>query len=497
MTAVSEVRNLVDGKLTPSHTDRYEEVFNPSSGEVIARVPLSGSQDALATVDAAAGALDSWSRTPIVDRARVMFRYRELLEQNREPLAQLITRENGKTIGESRAEVQRSIEVVEFACGIPSLFMGQSLTDVARDVDADVMRHPVGVCVGITPYNFPAMVPMWMFPIALVCGNTFILKPSEKVPLSAVRLGELLLEADCPPGVFNVLHGDRVCVDALIATEAVAAISFVGSTPIAKSIYQQATAAGKRVQAAGGAKNFCIVMPDADPELAVKALATASFGCGGQRCMATSIAIPIGNVADSLVERLSDYSSSLVVGPTDGRDDVDLGPLIRRGQVERVSAYLDRAENEGAVVALDGRQNDTGGGFFLGPSILDHVQTDMSVAREEVFGPLLSVVRAETLDEAVQLGKTSEYGNGASIFTRDGYAARHFREHFNAGMIGINVGVPAPMAWFPFTGWNGSFFGDLHVQGMEGIQFYTRQKVTLTRWLGASGESHHDPIWKS
>jgi len=331
MSSAIEVLNLIDGKLTAAQTDRFEDVFNPSTGEVIAKVPLSGAHEARAAVNAAADALRLWSRTPIIDRARVMFRYRDLLEQHRESLAQLITRENGKTIGESRAEVQRGIEVVEFACGIPSLFMGQSLTDIAQDVDADVMRHPVGVCVGITPYNFPAMVPMWMFPIALVCGNTFVLKPSEKVPLSAVSLGELLLEADCPAGVLNVLHGGRECVDELISNSAVAAISFVGSTPVAQTIYQRATAAGKRVQAAGGAKNFCVVMPDADAELAVKALAAASFGCGGQRCMATSIAIPVGDVADSLVQQLSEHSESLVVGPTDGRDDVDLGAPFRSG----------------------------------------------------------------------------------------------------------------------------------------------------------------------
>lgn len=497
MPSVTEVHHLIDGRPTAANSDRFDDVFNPSSGQVIARVPLSSSTDTQAAVAAAAAALDGWSQTPIVDRARVMFRYREILERHRDELAHLITRENGKTIAESRAEVQRGIEVVEFACGIPSLFMGSVLADVARDVDADVMRHPVGVCVGITPYNFPAMVPMWMFPIALVCGNTFILKPSEKVPLSAVRLGELLHEAECPPGVFNVLHGDRECVDQLLRADEVAAISFVGSTPIAQAIYQQGTAAGKRVQAAGGAKNFCIVMPDADPELAVKALSTASFGCGGQRCMATSVAIPVGSVADSLVERLSDYASSLVVGATDQANPVDLGPLIRRSQVDRVCGYLDRAREEGAVVALDGRRDADSDGFFLGPSIVDHVQPSMSVAREEIFGPLLSVIRADSLDAAVELGKTSEFGNGASIFTRDGYAARHFREHFNAGMIGINVGVPAPMAWFPFTGWNGSFFGDLHVQGTEGIQFYTRQKVTLTRWLRRDEQDHHDPVWKS
>lgn len=497
MSSASEIQNLINGGFRAAQTDRFASVFNPSTGEVIASVPLSSSADALAAVTSAHTALPLWSRTPVVDRARLMFRYRELLEREFEELARLITRENGKTMAESRAEVRRGIEVVEFACGMPSLMMGQALTDIAANVDADVMRHPVGVCVGITPYNFPAMVPMWMFPIALVCGNTFVLKPSEKVPLTANRLGELLMEADCPPGVFNVLHGDRRCVDELISDGNVAAISIVGSTPVAQAVYRQAANAGKRVQAAGGAKNFCVVMPDADPDLAVKALAAAAFGCGGQRCMATSIAVPVGESADSLVERLRIHALSLRVGPTDGTLDVDLGPLIRSEHVERVSSVVDSATQEGAILALDGRRPFDGGGFFLGPSIVDHVTGEMSIAGNEIFGPVLSVVRAASLDEVIQMSHSCEFGNGASIFTRDGYAARHFREHFNAGMIGINVGVPAPMAWFPFTGWNGSFFGDLHVQGMEGIQFYSRQKVTLTRWLRPSGDSHHDPVWKS
>jgi len=490
------VENLINGRFVAAETDSYDDVFNPSTGEVIAQVPLCGERDVAAVVAAAARALPSWSATPIIDRARVMFRYREILERNFEELARLITREHGKTISESRAEVRRGIEVVEFACGIPSLFMGQTLTNIAPDVDADVQRHPVGVCVGITPYNFPAMVPMWMFPISLVCGNTFILKPSEKVPLSASRLGELLLEADCPPGVLNILHGGRDCCAALIDHPDVAALSFVGSSPIARSIYARGTAAGKRVQAAGGAKNYCIIMPDADPEIAVKALAAASFGCAGQRCMATSIAVPVGGIADPLVQRLADYADSLKIGRTDVDDDVDLGPLIRRQHVDRIVGYVDGAATAGATLVLDGRRNFDSGGFFLGPCVVDQVQPDMAVAREEIFGPVLSVLRAESLDDALRLGQLCEFGNGASIFTRDGFAARRFRDHFNAGMIGINVGVPAPMAWFPFTGWNGSFFGDLHVQGTEGIQFYTRQKVTLTRWLNTTGDSHLDPVWR-
>ena len=503
MTAV--LQNLIRGRWVDSTASDHEKVFNPSTAEVIAHVPLSPTADVDEAVAGAQAALASWAAMPIVERAHLMFRYRELLEDRFNELAQLITREHGKTLAESRAEVRRGIEVVEFACGIPSLFMGQSLNNIASGVDASVDRHPVGVCVGITPYNFPAMVPMWMYPIALVCGNTFILKPSEKAPLTAVRLGELLQEASCPPGVFSVLHGDARCVDALLDHSNVGAVSFVGSSPVAQEIYLRGTAAGKRVQAAGGAKNFCVIMPDADPEIAVKALASASFGCGGQRCMATSIAMPVGDMGDALVEQLSAHAESLTVGPTDTGATVDLGPLIRAEHVNRVASYLDQASNDGAQVAVDGRRDFPHQGFFLGPCVVDHVAPTMSVARDEIFGPVLSVLRAESLEEALAAGQACEFGNGASIFTRDGYVARQFRDHFNAGMIGINVGVPAPMAWFPFTGWNGSFYGDLHVQGLEGIQFYTRQKVTMTRWMQSNGfrdarrehnDSPHDPIWK-
>lgn len=490
------VPNLCGESWKHPGTDRFDDVFNPSTGEMIARVPLSRADDVAEIVAVAATALPAWSQTPVVERARVMFRYRELLEKNLEELSQLVTREHGKSLIESRAEVRRGIEVVEFACGIPSLMMGQSVANIATDVDADLARHPVGVCVGITPYNFPAMVPMWMFPIALVCGNTFILKPSEKVPLSAVRLGELLLEAGLPAGVFNIVHGSRDCVDALLDDPRVAAVSFVGSTAIAKSIYERGTRSGKRVQAAGGAKNHCIIMPDADPELAVSALAAASYGCGGQRCMATSIAVAVGSIGDSLVDRLCSHAASLSVGPTDSGDTIDIGPLIRPEHVDRVASYLDIASEDGASVVLDGRREFNCDGFLLGPSVVDEVSPEMRVAREEIFGPVLSVMRADSLDDALEFGMQCEFGNGASIFTRDGYAARQFREHFNAGMIGVNVGVPAPMAWFPFTGWNSSFFGDLHVQGLEGIQFYTRQKVTLTRWFRPSDDSAEDPIWR-
>jgi malonate-semialdehyde dehydrogenase (acetylating)/methylmalonate-semialdehyde dehydrogenase len=374
--------------------------------------------------------------------------------------------------------------------------MGATLPNIATEVDAETVKHPVGVCVGITPYNFPNMVPLWMFPISIVCGNTFILKPSEKVPYSAIRLGELLVQAGLPPGVLSVLHGGKECVEVLLSHPKVAAISFVGSTPIAQKIYTVGTANGKRVQAAGGAKNHLIIMPDADLDLTVKALAASAYGCAGQRCMAGSVAVAVGASGDPLIENLIDYAGKLRVGPTDGVEAVDMGPVIREEHRVRVASSLEVAGNEGANIALDGRRIERGESYLIGPSIVDRVEPAMRIYREEIFGPVLSVVRATDLDHALAIGEGCEYGNGAAIFTRSGYAARQFKQHFNAGMIGINVGVPAPMAWFPFTGWNRSFFGDLHIQGMEGIQFYTRQKTTLTRWPQAN-DSHQDPVWKS
>ena len=496
-SSVERVSNLSGGNWSTGKSQRMENVYNPSTGQRIAAVPLSGVDETNSVVQAAAQSLPAWSETPIVERARVMFKLRQLMEERFTEIAALVTREHGKTLAESRAEVQRALEMVEFSCGIPSMIVGDTMPNIARDVDAETNRHPVGVCVGITPYNFPSMVPMWMIPVALVCGNTFVLKPSEKTPLSANLIGELLIEAGLPAGVFNIVHGDKECVDTLLEHPDVAAISFVGSTPIAKYIYEVGTKNGKRVQAAGGAKNHLIIMPDADLDLSVKALAASAFGCGGQRCMAGSIAVAVGSIGDPLVSELSDLAGNMRVGPTDGNEDVDMGPLIRQEHVDRVAGFMDVAAGEGATVALDGRRDFAGDGFLIGPSVIDQVKTPMKVATEEIFGPVLSVVRADDLESALAIGRECPYGNGASIFTRDGYAARQFKRHFNAGMIGINVGVPAPMPWFPFTGWNESFFGDLHIQGVESMQFYTRQKMTLTRWFGSTGESHADPVWKT
>jgi malonate-semialdehyde dehydrogenase (acetylating)/methylmalonate-semialdehyde dehydrogenase len=488
---------LSGGQWTKHASSNDGDVYNPSTGKVIARVPFCNAEQTAAVVDAAAEALPAWAETPPVERARIMFRYRDLVAAHFEEFAALVTREHGKTLPEARAEVQRGMEMIEFACSVPTMLMGDTLPNIASSVDAETNRHPVGVCVGITPYNFPFMVPLWMYPVAIACGNTFILKPSEKVPLSSVRLGELLMEAGLPDGVFNIVHGNKECVDVLLTHPNVAAISFVGSTSIAKYIYETGTKNGKRVQAAGGAKNHLIIMPDADLDQSVKALSASAFGCAGQRCMAGSVAVAVGKAGDPLVDGLCNHAGGFRVGPTDGNENVDMGPLIRRDHLERVAGYLDIAAQDGARVALDGRRDFDGDGFLLGPSVIDEVEPGMRVAQEEIFGPVLSVIRVNDLESALDVGRSCPYGNGASIFTSSGYAARQFKRHFNAGMIGINVGVPAPMAWFPFTGWNQSFFGDLHIQGTESVHFYTRQKMTLTRWFASAEESHHDPVWKT
>ncbi len=496
---VEQVPLLSGGAWSVSSSTRFGDVYNPSTGQVIARVPFCSTDEVNRVIETAHAALPAWANKPVVERVRYLFKFRELLVRHAEDIARCVTREHGKTLVESRASVQRGMEVVEFACGAPSLIMGQSMQNIVREVDCETIRHPVGVCAGITPFNFPAMVPLWMYPIAIACGNTFILKPSEKVPLSAVMIGRLLQESGLPDGVFNLVHGDKEAVDALLHHPLVKAISFVGSTNVAKHVYETGTRNGKRVQAAGGAKNHLIIMPDADLDQAVSALQSSAFGCAGERCMAGSIAVGVGDVASRLVDNLVDKAARMTVGRTDEGADVDMGPVISREHLNRVAGYIDIARSEGATIALDGRREPGGsaaGGFFLAPSVIDNVQCDMRVATEEIFGPVLSVIRAKNLDEALALGRNCAYGNGASIFTRDGYAARQFKHGFNAGMIGVNIGVPAPMAWFPFTGWNKSFFGDLHIQGTEAIQFYTQQKMTMTRWFESAADSHHDPVWK-
>ncbi len=463
-------------------------VFNPSTGDVIAECPVGNAALVDEAVQAAAAAFPGWRDTPAIERARVFFRYRQLLEANFDRLCASISREHGKTLVEARGSLFRGLENVEYACGIPSLLMGDTLENIARGVDCETMLQPLGVCVGITPFNFPAMVPLWMFPLALACGNTFVLKPSEKVPLSAVLLIELLEQAGLPKGVSNLVHGGRECVDALLTHPQVKAVSFVGSTPIARHIYETGTKHGKRVQSNGGAKNYIVVMPDADMAKTVEALSTAAFGCAGERCMAGSTAITVGAAAERLLPTLVNAAKAIKIGRTDiSAPQPDMGPVITAQHRERVLSLVASGEQEGAKIICDGRGakvSDAPNGFFLGATIVDHVQHGTTLAREEVFGPVLNVMRMDDLDHAIEQANKSAFGNGAAIFTNSGKAAREFKQRVKAGMIGINVGVPATMAMFPFTGWDESFFGDLHIQGKEGVQFYTQQKVVSTRWFG-------------
>ncbi|MCE9614675.1 MAG: CoA-acylating methylmalonate-semialdehyde dehydrogenase [Lentisphaerae bacterium] len=477
---------LIGGVWSTPQTATTNKVYNPSTGEVIAEAPMCGADVVDAAVRAAEAAGQDWAETPPAERARILFRYKMLLEDHFEELARSVTREHGKTITEARGDVRRGIEVVEYACGAPELLKGEILENVARGIDCDLVKQPVGICVGICPYNFPALVPMWMYPLALACGNTFILKPSEKVPLTGIRLIELLVQAGLPKGVLNVVHGGRECVDALLTHPKVRAISFVGSSPVAKYIFETGTQHGKRVQAAGGAKNFVFVMPDADFDNSVTGLIDAAFGCAGQRCMAGSTAVTIGKAADRLLPDLARAVRAITVGPTDRDPSAKMGAVISAQHRDRVVGLVERSVQEGASLLVDGRGVKVPahpGGFYLGPCVVDEVRAGMAIAKEEVFGPVLNVMHVEDLEGAMAMANEVHFGNGACIYTQSGKAAREFRHRIKAGMVGINVGVPAPLAYFPFSGWDYSFFGDLHLQGREGIMFYTRQKVTTSRWF--------------
>jgi malonate-semialdehyde dehydrogenase (acetylating)/methylmalonate-semialdehyde dehydrogenase len=480
----------IGGEPVYSTGSETSSVYNPALGEVIASVPVGSFEDVAAAVAAASEAFPRWASTPAVDRAGIFFRYRTLLEQEFEAIVTIISTEHGKTRSEARGDLRRGIQMVEYACGAPSLLMGEALPDVARGIDCEAIRFPLGVCAGIVPFNFPAMVPLWMFPLAIACGNTFILKPSEKVPLTAMRLAELLDEAGLPPGVLNLVHGGRAVVDALLDHPTVQAVSFVGSTPVAKYIYETGTRLGKRVQAAGGAKNFILIMPDATVSESVRGLVEAAFGCAGERCMSGSTAIVIGEAGKRVLPDLAAAARALRVGAAFRDEGAHMGPVISAAHRDRVVQLIDQGVGEGARILTDGRGvkvADAPGGFYVGPTILDQVDQGMSVSSEEIFGPVLNVMRADNLDAAIECANQSTYGNGAAIFTNSGRSAREFKHRINAGMVGVNVGVPAPMAFFPFSGWKDSFFGDLHVQGREGVAFYTRQKVTTTRWF-APGE---------
>jgi len=459
------------------------EVTNPATGEILAHVPYASSADVDRAVQSAHAAYLKWRDVPVVDRVQALYRYKSLLEQHAAAIAATLTRENGKTAEDSKAEVRRMIQMVEVACGMPSLMMGDSLNDVAAAIDCKTIRQPLGVCAGITPFNFPAMVPLWMYPFAIACGNTFVLKPSEKVPLTPTLAVRLLHEAGLPPGVLNLVHGGPEAVDALLQHPLVRAVSFVGSTPIARHVYKTAAAHGKRVQALGGAKNHLVVMPDADMPKTVEAIIGSAFGAAGERCLAGSVLVPVGDAAGPLLDLLVKRTKSLAVG--DGaQPGIEMGPLVSSDHARRVEGYVEKGVAEGATPLVDGRERKpANGGFFLGPSIFDNVTPEMTIGREEIFGPVLSVMRVKTLEEAIALVNRSPFGNATSIFTSSGKAAREYSSRCEAGMVGVNVGVAAPMAFFPFAGWKNSFFGDLHAHGKDAVAFYTEQKVIMSRWF--------------
>jgi malonate-semialdehyde dehydrogenase (acetylating)/methylmalonate-semialdehyde dehydrogenase len=481
----------IDGRPVAAQGVRSGDVTNAATGQVVRTVPFAAAADVDAAVAAAARALPMWRGTPPLRRARILTRFRELVELNQKSIATMISEEHGKVFLDAMGEVQRGIEVVEFACGAPHLLKGAQSGSVGTGVGAHSRLEPVGVCAGITPFNFPAMVPMWMFPVALACGNTFILKPSEKDPSASVRLAELLKEAGLPDGVFNVVHGDREAVDAILEHPGIHAVSFVGSTLVARHVYTRAAATGKRVQALGGAKNHAVVMPDADLAFTADALVGAAFGSAGERCMAISAVVAVGAIGDPLVARLGELARALRIGPGSA-EGMDMGPLVTRAHRDRVKAYIDAGVKQGARLVLDGRGLNIAGheeGFFLGPTLFDEVTPGMSIYQDEIFGPVLVVLRVDTLDEAIDLVNGNPYGNGTAIFTSSGGAAHKFEERVEVGMVGINVPIPVPTAFYSFGGWKQSLFGDLHMYGTEGVAFYTRTKAVTTRWPQADAAS--------
>ena len=481
------VSHYINGRIVPGSSGRRGDVYNPAIGEVVRQVDFAAVEEVQAAVDAAQAAFPAWASQPPLRRARVMFRLKEILERNIDELAALLTEEHGKTVADSKGSITRGIEVVEFACGIPHVLKGEFTENVGAEVDSYSMRQPLGVVAGITPFNFPAMIPLWMAPMALACGNTFILKPSEKDPSFSIRMAELFKEAGVPDGAFNVIQGDAVAVNAILENPGIAAVSFVGATKTAEYIFHTGTRHNKRVQALGGAKNHMIIMPDADMEQVTDAVMGAAYGSAGERCMAISVAVAVGDrVADDLIERLSPRVQALKVGP--GNDpQTEMGPLVTNEHFDKVMGYIDAGVKEGADLVLDGRGLSLQGyekGYFMGGSIFDKVTPEMSIYTDEIFGPVLCVVRAPDYGQAVDLVSSHEYGNGTAIFTRDGDAARHFASNVNVGMVGINVPIPVPMAFHSFGGWKRSLFGDHHTHGPEGVRFYTKQKMITSRWPG-------------
>ncbi len=478
------IKHFVNGQLFDGNSKRKGKVFNPATGDQSSEVNFATTTDVNIAVDAAKKAFVSWSQKTPLFRARILFKFKELIEKNSDELTKLIVSEHGKVYEDARGSLTRGLEVVEFACGIPQLLKGEFTENVGTNVDSWSTRQPLGICAGITPFNFPAMVPMWMFPISIACGNTFILKPSEKDPSCSMRLAELFMEAGLPKGVFNVVNGDKEAVDAIINNRDISAVSFVGSTPIAKYIYENCAKNEKRVQALGGAKNHCVVMPDADLDQAVNGLMGAAYGSAGERCMAQSVAVAVGKIADPLVKNLSKKVEALKVGP--GLDKKsEMGPLVTQAHLEKVKGYVDIGVKEGAKLVVDGRNLKLQGyekGFYMGGCLFDQVTKSMRIYKEEIFGPVLSVVRAKNYEEALKLVNDHEFGNGVSIFTRDGDTGRSFASNVQIGMVGINIPIPVPMAFHSFGGWKRSLFGDQHMHGPEGIRFYTKLKTITSRW---------------
>lgn len=490
MATAKKIEHFINGALLAGGA-RQSPVFNPATGEVTAQTPLAPVAQVQDAIAAAHDALPGWAAMPAMRRARILFRFKQLLDDNADKLAAIITDEHGKVLSDAAGEVQRAIEVVEFACGIPHLMKGEFSENVGTNIDAYSLRQPVGVCAGITPFNFPMMVGMWMFPVAIACGNTFVWKPSERDPSASVLIAQLFKEAGLPDGVLNVVHGDKEAVDTLLTDSRVAAISFVGSTPIAHYIYSTAAAHGKRVQALGGAKNHMVVMPDADMDQAVDALMGAAYGSAGERCMALSVAVTVGDAGDKLMKKLKPRVEALKIGP--GTDpESEMGPLVTKAHLEKVLSYVDLGIEEGAQLVVDGRNYKISkqgyeNGFFMGGCLFDHVKSDMRIYKEEIFGPVLSVVRSNSFDEAVDLINAHEFGNGTAIFTRDGNAARSFVSRIQVGMVGVNVPIPVPVAFHTFGGWKHSAFGAHGVHGPQGIEFYTRLKTVTSRWPGTVG----------
>ena len=482
--SIHRIGHYINGKHVVGNSNRHGDIYNPATGAVSAKLSMASATETMAAIDAAQAAFPAWSAMPALRRARIMFKFKALLDEHANDLAKAISLEHGKTISDARGEVTRGIEVVEFACGAPHLLKGDFNDSVGTGIDTYSMHQPLGVVAGITPFNFPIMVPLWMIPMALATGNTFVLKPSEKTPSASLMLADLLAQAGLPAGVFNLVNGDKEAVDVLLSDKRVQAISFVGSTPIAEYIYSTGTKNGKRVQALGGAKNHLVVMPDADLDQVADALIGAGYGSAGERCMAISVAVTVGDVADKLVEKLQEKVKAITIDQG-LNEKADMGPLVTPQHFDKVKGYVDLGVAEGAKLVINGRGYSHKGhekGFFLAPCLFDHVTKDMRIYKEEIFGPVLCVVRAKTFDEALQLVNDHEFGNGTAIFTRDGEAAREFTSRVQVGMVGVNVAIPVPIAFHSFGGWKRSLFGDHHIYGMEGVRFYTRLKTTTSRW---------------